>query len=37
VVTPGNPRVIALEPEFIVPQDGAKKSGLGTQRRQALA
>jgi hypothetical protein len=25
VVAPGNPRVIALEPEFIVPQDGAKK------------
>jgi hypothetical protein len=25
VVTPGNPRVIALEPEFIGPQEGAKK------------
>jgi hypothetical protein len=25
VVAPGNPRVIALEPEFIGPQDGAKK------------
>jgi hypothetical protein len=25
VVAPGNPRVMALEPEFIVPQEGAKK------------
>jgi hypothetical protein len=25
VVAPGNPRVLALEPEFIVPQDGAEK------------
>jgi hypothetical protein len=25
VVAPGNPRVMALEPEFIVPQDGAKQ------------
>src|ERR687895_2710692 len=25
VVAPGNPRVIALEPEFIGPPDGAKK------------
>jgi hypothetical protein len=25
VVVPGNPRVIALEPEFIVPQDGTEK------------
>lgn len=25
IVAPGNPRVIALEPEFILPQDGAEK------------
>jgi hypothetical protein len=25
VVAPGNPKVIALEPEFVLPQDGAKK------------
>ena len=26
MVAPGNPRVLALEPEFIVPQDGAEGS-----------
>src|SRR4051795_605666 len=37
VVAPGHAMALPMMPEFIAPQDGAAKTGLRTQRRQALA